>query len=153
MARFRPSVLAMAAYENPLSRSARTSASILRRGGRGALSRSCGPSESPGRSLRPGLGRAYPTGLRTLRRLLRFELDPLALGERFVHQSGVDGALMNKDVLPATIGGDEPIPLRCVEPFDGACWHEPFLDTHAREAVRETKKETSSGDLRGRGFD
>jgi hypothetical protein len=29
----------------------------------------------------------------------------------------------------------------------------PFLDTHAREMVQETKKETSSSDLRGRGFD
>jgi len=30
---------------------------------------------------------------------------------------------------------------------------EPFLDAHAREMVQETKKETSSSDLGGRGFD
>src|SRR5205814_6302824 len=52
----------------------------------------------------------------------RVELDLRALGEG-LEALACDRAVMDEEVLASVVRGDEPVPLRVVEPLHGSCRH------------------------------
>src|SRR5207247_2590073 len=61
-------------------------------------------------------------GLGALLALGCVELDLRALGEG-LEALACNRAVMDKEVLARVVRGDEPVPLRIVEPLDGSCRH------------------------------
>jgi hypothetical protein len=55
--------------------------------------------------------------------------------------------------FPPPPGAMNPYPFVALNHLTVPAGMNRFLDTHAQEKVRDTGKETSSSDLRGRGFD
>src|SRR5664279_5236813 len=87
------------------------------------------PGPPPGTVANPGSvvvdvvsGCADPGGLRTLRRLLDLEIDPLALLERLVARPA-DSGVVDEDVARAVIRGDEAVALLRVEPLHSSLRH------------------------------
>src|SRR5581483_4182095 len=75
--------------------------------------------------------------LGTLRAFPLFERDARALGERLVAVAG-DVRVMDEEILRSLIRGDEPVPLRIVEPLDGSACHENTSLTTARTGKEGT---------------
>src|SRR5512135_2566917 len=76
----------------------------------------------------PGLQARDPLGLRALLALRHDELDPLPLVEAAI-PAAVNRRVVNEDVGPAVVLGDETEALLGVEPFDGALSHVALLLT------------------------
>ncbi len=85
------------------------------------------------------LGDGYDVAsLGALLALGRLELDTRALGER-LEALGLDRAEVDEHVLAALVRGDEAIPLRIVEPFNGSGCHIEHLPPRSSERTGGAK--------------
>ena len=74
--------------------------------------------------------------LGALRALALLVRDACALGEGLVTLTG-DARMMHEQILRPLVRGDEPVPLRIVEPLDGSVGHEKTPPLLRNERVRK----------------
>src|SRR5262249_11612774 len=82
-------------------------------------------------------------GLRALLALAGLVLHLRALGQR-LEAGARDAGVVDEEVLRALVGRDEAVPLRVVEPLDGAGCHENTSLTQFHERVRKARKNATT---------